>query len=165
MGNYATLDEVMDKSLPSYNLQLLYNEQSQIWLVLNNGIVLINNINKQSLSEISVKDVTISERNITDALKEIENQWGIFCDNTNLSPIYSFDTQINKKEAQINGYALFLNLNQEYIDSILLKGSYMLLDYRNLEDLFNLFKKDMNFKESFYSLIYELEKKFNSKIG
>ena len=163
MSNYNTLMQVMDKPMQAYSTKIftdtIIKEFYQTWLVVNDGAILVKNVHKIASQDIFVKDLTISGKSLSDILKKIEQEWGILSESTNLTSIYSFKSNI-KKNKEINGYALYLNLNAEHINSILEKGDYTFIDYTELEDIVKYFNMNNDFKESFYSLLYELDKRF-----
>ena len=166
MSNYSTTHlKIMDLTLTTQKLIKVNNKGiKQAWLVTNNGGILIKNIEQLSKNVLSIKDITLEVNSMSSLIKEIEKVWGIICNTTDLSNIYSYMDNSGISSKQINGYLLFLNLDKNHIKTILEKDNSIFIDYRNLEETLSTFNFNIDFKESFYSLLLELDKRFGTKV-
>jgi hypothetical protein len=123
-----------------------------IWLVNTFGYVLIDKSAKFS-NPIHINNLTLESDNLDDLIKLVETSWGILCSKEDLKLIYSIhsDSEITK------GNLLMLNLSWDQKTLIENRCGGKFVNYRELEDKFGEHIEDDNLKESFYSLIAELD--------
>jgi hypothetical protein len=163
MTNYTTNSFVKDSNYSTLPSVAVKNSIIECWLLTSKGEILIKPLTRTYSTEdiLEISDVTLQTSNIPQMLKEIEANWGIVCKDENMQHIYSSCSSVwNDQITVTDGYVLSFDFSEDEIDLILEKSGSNFYNYKDLEDVFNSFNKSMNFKESYYSLILELYKKF-----
>jgi len=141
---------------PNYNIKELHN----VWLVNKYGDVLVKNI-KCNSKPIHIRDTTLVRKSASTLVKAIESQWNILCTLRELDEIYSFKfISEYGLETQAKVYILHTQMHPRLQFRISNHYDGVFINYKDLDDTFSKYEQSEDFKESYYSMLAEVDKEY-----
>lgn len=132
------------------------NKTYQIWLANQYGELLIKK-NDLHTSKVDVSMVTIEGKTLEDCIYQANKLWKILFDKEDLRLIYSFKSSSKYSDIAVEGFLLKVSVDESDVDIINEHNTSLFINYTDLEESFTHEKKELDFNESFFSLLSAMQ--------
>lgn len=124
-----------------------------IWLVVESEAVFMQQFPRTGT--LQIEDITIVRKDLREILENIEEKWGILCQEDNLVHAYDFSTS----QGEVKGMVLKIVGGSSVKDIVLSRneGGFF-INYRDLDEKLSKYERNDSCKEAIYSLIGFLDK-------